>query len=45
MAPVTTLAFNLTVESPDGEKVWTHTNNLNDTAAPRSNTMAFACGS
>ena len=46
VAPVTTLAFNLTVESPGGEeKVWTHRNILNDTAAPRSNTMAFACGS
>ncbi len=46
VAPVTTLAFNLTVEPPGGEeKVWTHQNNLNDTAAPKSNTMAFACGS
>ena len=45
VAPVTTLAFNLTVESPDGAEVWTHQNYLNDTAAPRSNIMAFACGS
>ena len=45
VAPVTTLAFNLTVESPDGEEVWPHRNYLNDTAAPKSNIMAFACGS
>ena len=44
VAPVTTLAFNLTVESPDGE-VWMHENSLNQTAAAESNTMAFACGS
>jgi hypothetical protein len=45
VAPVTTLAFNLTVESPDGAEVWTHQNYLNDTAAPRSNITAFACDS
>ena len=44
VAPVTTLAFNLTVESPDGV-VWTHENYLNDTVAPRSNITALACGS
>ena len=42
VAPVTSLAFNLTVESPDGE-VWTRDNRLNQTAEARSDIMAFAC--
>ena len=44
VAPVTTLAFNLHVESPDG-KPWTHTNRLNQTADTRSDTSAFGCSS
>ncbi len=44
VAPVTTLAYNLTVESPDpAEAVWTHRNSLNQTAAAASNIKAFAC--
>ena len=42
VAPVTSLAFNLTVESPDGE-VWRHDNRLNQTAEAKSDPMAFAC--
>ena len=42
VAPVTDLAFNLTVESPDGE-VWKHDNSLTRTAAARGDTSAFAC--
>ena len=42
VAPVTDLAFNLRVESPDGE-VWTHTNRLGQTADAASNTSAFPC--
>ena len=41
-APVTSLAFNLTVESPDGD-VWRHDNRLNQTAEAKSDLMAFAC--
>ncbi len=42
VAPVTDLAFNLRVESPDGE-VWTHTNRLGQTADAASDTSAFGC--
>ncbi|MCY3590907.1 MAG: hypothetical protein OXH32_04630 [Acidobacteria bacterium] len=42
VAPVTDLAFNLRVESPQGE-VWTHTNRLGQTADAASNTSAFHC--
>ncbi len=42
VAPVTTLAFNLTIESPNGE-FWRHDNRLNQTAEAESNLMAFAC--
>ncbi len=42
VAPVTDLAFNLRVESPNGE-VWTHTNRLGQTADAASDTSAFRC--
>ncbi len=42
VAPVTDLAFNLVVESPDGER-WTHENVLRRTAAPKSSVTAFSC--
>jgi len=42
VAPVTDLAFNLRVESPDGE-VWTHTNRLGQTADAKSDVSAFPC--
>ena len=42
VAPVTDLAFNLSVESPDGE-VWTHRGFLGLTASAKSDTEAFAC--
>ena len=42
VAPVTSLAFNLTVEPPEGE-VWKHDNRLNQTAEARSDITAFAC--
>ncbi len=42
VAPVTTLAFNLRIESPNGD-VWEHDNRLNQTAEAESNLMAFAC--
>lgn len=42
VAPVTDLAFNLLVESPQGE-VWTHTNRLGQTADAASSTSAFPC--
>lgn len=44
VAPVTDLAFNLRVESPDGE-VWTHTNRLGRTADAASDVSAFPCTS
>ena len=44
VAPVTTLAFNLSIEPPDGGKPWTHQNRLNQTAAAKSDITAFACG-
>ena len=43
VAPVTTLAYNLTIESPDGEEVWEQKNSLNRTAAAASDLKAFAC--
>ena len=42
VAPVTDLAFNLIVTSPDGE-VWRHSNRLGRTADAASDTSAFAC--
>ena len=44
VAPVTDLAFNLVVRSPDGE-VWTHTNRLGQTAEAKSDVSAFPCAS
>ncbi len=44
VAPVTTLAFNLHVESPDGQR-WTHTNRLGQTADTMADTSAFPCAS
>ncbi len=43
VAPVTTLAFNLSIEPPGGGKAWTHENRLNRTAAAKSDIKAFAC--
>ena len=43
VAPVTTLAFNLSIEPPGGGKAWTHENRLNQTAAAKSDNKAFAC--
>ena len=43
VAPVTSLAFNIEVELPDGEEVWTHDNRLDQTAAAASDIEAFAC--
>ena len=44
VAPVTDLAFNLSVVSPNpDDKVWTHSNRLSQTAAARSDTAAFSC--
>ena len=43
VAPVTSLAFNIAVESPDGEVVWTHDNRLNQTAEAASDIEAIAC--
>ncbi|MDE2923205.1 MAG: fibronectin type III domain-containing protein [Acidobacteriota bacterium] len=44
VAPVTDLAFNLTVVSPNpDEEPWTHSNRLSQTASPKSDTSAFAC--
>ena len=43
VAPVTNLAFNLAVESPDG-KTWTHNNVLGRTAESKSDIAAFRCG-
>ena len=44
VAPVTDLAFNLHVESPDGQR-WTHRNRLGQTADTKSDTSAFPCAS
>ena len=44
VAPVTDLAFNLTVVSPNpDDDVWTHSNRLGQTAAARSDNKAFPC--
>lgn len=43
VAPVTTLAFNLSIESPGGGEPWTHENRLDQTAAAKSDLMAFRC--
>ncbi len=42
VAPVTTLAFNLRVESPGG-RIWTHSNRLGQTAAAKRDLSAFSC--
>ncbi len=42
VAPVTDLAFNLIVESPDGQR-WTHKNRLGQTADAASDVAAFGC--
>ena len=44
VAPVTDLAFNLVVESPDGQR-WTHANALGQTADAASDVSAFPCSS
>ena len=44
VAPVTDLAFNLSVVSPNpDDEVWTHSNGLSQTAQARSDNAAFAC--
>ncbi len=44
VAPVTDLAFNLTVVSPNpDDEVWTHSNVLGRTATARSDNQAFPC--
>ncbi len=43
VAPVTDLAFNLSVVSPDGQAVWTHDNALGQTASAKSDVAAFPC--
>ncbi len=43
VAPVTTLAFNLSIDPPGGGEPWTHQNRLNQTAAARSDLKGFAC--
>ncbi len=43
VAPVTTLAFNLSIEPPGGGETWTHENRLDRTAAAKSDNQAFAC--
>ena len=44
VAPVTDLAFNLTVVSPNPEdEAWTHSNVLGRTATARSDNQAFRC--
>ncbi|MDE2849519.1 MAG: hypothetical protein OXP74_02750 [Acidobacteriota bacterium] len=42
VAPVTDLAFNLIVESPEAQ-LWTHTNELGRTADAASDVSAFPC--
>ncbi|MCY3931150.1 MAG: M12 family metallo-peptidase [Acidobacteria bacterium] len=45
VAPVTDLAFDLTVVSPNpDDEVWRHSNRLGQTAAARSDNKAFPCG-
>ncbi len=43
VASATTLAFNMTVESPYGDEPWTHDNVLNRTATTKSDIEAFPC--
>ena len=43
VAPVTTLAFNLSIEPPGGGEPWTHENRLDQTAAAKSDLKGFAC--
>ncbi len=44
VAPVTDLAFNLSVVSPNpDDEVWRHSNRLSQTAQARSDNAAFAC--
>ena len=43
VAPVTTLAFNLSIDPPGGGASWTHTNSLDRTASARSDLEAFDC--
>ena len=43
VAPVTTLEFNLWVTGPDDGPPWTHTNRQGETAATKSDLMAFPC--
>ncbi|MDE2852324.1 MAG: fibronectin type III domain-containing protein [Acidobacteriota bacterium] len=44
VAPVTDLAFNLSVVSPNpDDEIWTHSNRLSQTAQARSDNAAFAC--
>ena len=43
VAPVTTLAFNLSIEGPGGGTPWTHENRLDQTAAAKSDLKGFAC--
>ena len=45
VAPVTDLAFSLTVTPPDGGEPWTHNNRLGQTASAARDTAAFACSS
>ena len=44
VAPVTTLAFNLSIESPGGGEPWSYGNAFGRTAAARSDLSAFPCG-
>lgn len=43
VAPVTTLAFNLSVTPPDGGRPWTHQNPAGRTAEAKSDLTAFPC--
>ena len=43
VAPVTTLAFNLSIDPPGGGEPWKHDNRLNQTAAAKSDNEAFHC--
>ena len=44
VAPVTTLAFNLSIDPPGGGAPWRAGNDLGRTAAARSDLSAFPCG-
>ena len=43
VAPVTTLAFNLSIDPPGGGASWTHSNTFGRTAPARSDLSAFDC--